>query len=165
MSQMKRHGVDFRGMEWIVKMAVVLSDSKPEVRFSAMDRMSLNPNEREQLTKCFTQWPNVEKFCSSRKNAPNSEAYTFLKDFSPVPLLYWITCLKSPASRRLIVEHIELWMGYKGELTGKDLQAFGLKGKAIGDALAGIKLAIIDGEISSREDEMRYVHERILEGE
>ncbi|MBQ6973110.1 MAG: CBS domain-containing protein, partial [Synergistaceae bacterium] len=39
MSQMKRHGVDFRGMEWIVKMAVVLSDSKPEVRFSAMDRM------------------------------------------------------------------------------------------------------------------------------
>ena len=165
MSQMKRHGVDFRGMEWIVKMAVVLSDSKPEVRFSAMDRMSLNPNEREQLTRSFLQWPNVEKFCSSRKNAPNSEAYMFLKDFTPVPLLYWITCLKSPASRRLIVEHIELWMGYKGELTGKDLQAFGLKGKAIGDALAGIKLAIIDGEISSREDEMRYVHERILEGE
>ena len=165
MSQMKRHGVDFRGMEWIVKMAVVLSDSKPEVRFSAMDRMSLNPNEREQLTRSFLQWPNVEKFCSSRKNAPNSEAYMFLKDFTPVPLLYWITCLKSPASRRLIVEHIELWMGYKGELTGKDLQAMGLKGKAIGDALAGIKLAIIDGEIASREDEMKYVRERVLEGE
>ena len=165
MSQMKRHGVDFRGMEWIVKMAVVLSDSKPEVRFSAMDRMSLNPNEREQLTRSFLQWPNVETFCSSRKNAPNSEAYMFLKDFTPVPLLYWITCLKSPASRRLIVEHIELWMGYKGELTGKDLQAMGLKGKAIGDALAGIKLARIDGEIASREDEMKYVRERVLEGE
>ena len=163
--QMKRHGVDFKGMEWIVKMAVVFSDSKPEVRFSAMDRMSLNPNERDNLTKCFMQWPNVEKFCSSRKNAPNSEAYTFLKDYGPVPLLYWITCLKSPASRRLIVEHMELWMSYKGELTGKDLQAMGLRGKEIGDALATIKLAIIDGEISGREEEEKYVREKILEGE
>ena len=163
--QMKLHGVDFKGMEWIVKMAVVLSDSKPEIKFSAMDRMSLNPNERDNLTKCFLQWPNVEKFCSSRKNAPNSEAYMFFKDYGPVPLLYWITCLKSPASRRLIVEHVELWMSYKGELTGKDLQAMGLKGKAIGDALASIKLAIIDGKISNREDEMKYVHEQILDGE
>ena len=163
--QMKLHGVDFKGMEWIVKMAVVLSDSKPDVKFSVMDRMSLNPNERDNLTKCFLQWPNVEKFCSSRKNAPNSEAYMFFKDYGPVPLLYWITCLKSPASRRLIVEHVELWMSYKGELTGKDLQAMGLKGKAIGDALASIKLAIIDGKISNREDEMKYVHEQILDGE
>ncbi len=164
-NQMKIHGIDFKGMEWLVKMAIVLTESKQEVKFWTMDRMNLNPNEREQLTKCFMQWPNVEKFCSSRKNAKNSEAYLFFKDYGPVPLLYWITCLKSPASRRLIVEHMELWMSYKGELTGKDLQAMGLKGKAIGDALASIKMAIIDGEISSREDEVKYVSEKILEAE
>lgn len=163
--QMKKHGIDFKGMEWIVKMAIVLTDSKPEVRFSVMDRMSLNPNERDNLTKCFTQWPNVEKFCSSRKNVKNSEVYMFLKDYGSVPVLYWITCLKSPASRRLLAEHMELWMSYKGVLTGKDLQAMGLKGKAIGDALSTIKLAIIDGEISSHEDEVKYVREKILDGE
>lgn len=161
MFQMKRHGIDFKGMEFIVKIAVVLTESKPDVRFSAMDRMNLNPNERENLTKCFTQWPNVEKFCSTRKNTRNSEAYLFFKDYGPVPLLYWITCMKSPASRRLIIEHMELWMSYKGELTGKDLGAMGLKGKEIGEALAGIKLAIIDGLISNRADEEKFVREEI----
>ena len=162
MRQTAKHGIDFKGMEWIVKMAVILMDSKPEVRFSAMDRMSLNPNEREQLTKCFMKWPEVEKFCSGRKDIKNSEAYTFFKDYSPVQLVYWLTCLKSPASRRLIVEHMELWMTYKGELTGKELQAMGLKGKAIGDALNMIKLAIIDDEITNREEEEEFVRVKIL---
>ncbi|MBR0256494.1 MAG: CBS domain-containing protein [Synergistaceae bacterium] len=162
MKQSNVHGINFKGMEWIVKMAVVFTDSKPEVRFSAMDRMSLNPGEREQLTKCFTQWPNVEKFCAGSKNVKNSEAYLFFKDYSPVQLLYWLTCLKSREARRLVVEHLELWVGYKGNMTGKDLQAMGLKGKEIGDALAMIKLAVIDGEIRSLEDEIEYVKQNIL---
>lgn len=162
MKQTAKHGIDFKGMEWIVKMAVILMDSKPEVRFSAMDRMSLNPNEREQLTKCFMKWPEVEKFCSGKRDILNSEAYMFFKDFSPVQLVYWLTCLKSPASRRLIVEHMELWMTYKGELTGKELQAMGLKGKAIGDALNMIKLAVIDDEITNREEEEEFVRVKIL---
>ena len=162
MNQMSYHGITFKGMEWIVKMAVVFTDSKPEVRYSAMDRMNLNPNERENLMKCFTQWPNVEKFCASRKNIRNSEAYLFFKDYSSISLLYWLTCLKSREARRLIVEHMELWMMYKGRLTGKSLQAMGLKGKEIGTALAQIKLAVIDGEIKSLDDEVQYVRKNIL---
>ena len=162
MKHTARHGIDFKGMEWIVTMAVIFTDSKPEVRFSAMDRMNLNPNEREQLTTCLTQWPNVEKFCSSKREIKNSEAYWFFKDFGPVPLVYWLTCLKTPQSRRLIVEHMELWMMYKGELTGRDLQAMGLKGKAIGEALSAIKLAVIDGEINSREEEEEFLRTHIL---
>ncbi|MBR0068921.1 MAG: CBS domain-containing protein, partial [Synergistaceae bacterium] len=162
MKQTAKHGINFKGMEWIVKMAVIFTDSKPEVRFSAMDRMSLNPNEREQMTRCFMRWPEVEKFCSGRKDIRNSEAYTFFKDYGPVPLVYWLTCLKTPAARRLIIEHMELWMNYKGGLTGKDLQNLGLKGKAIGEALSQIKLAIIDGEIKNQEEEIKYVNEKIL---
>ena len=164
MNQTRRHSIDFKGMEWLVKMAVVFTDSKPEVKFYAMDRMNLNPNEREQLTKCFQQWPNVEKFCSGHRNIRNSEAYWFFKDYGSVPLVYWLTCLKTREARRLIVEHMELWMTYKGELTGKDLQKYGLKGKAIGDALNAIKLAIIDGEIASYDDEVRFLQEHILTG-
>ena len=162
MKQTSRHGIDFKGMEWLVKMAVIFTDSKPEVRFSAMDRMNLNPNEREQLTKCFTQWPNVEKFCCSKKDIPNSEAYMFFKDFSPVQLVYWLTCLKTPQARRLIVEHMELWTGYKGELTGKELQAMGLKGKEIGEALSAVKLAVIDGEILNRGQEEEFLRANFL---
>ncbi|MBQ7220667.1 MAG: CBS domain-containing protein [Synergistaceae bacterium] len=162
MRQVRNHGIDFKGMEWLVKMAVIFTDSKPDVRFSAMDRMNLNPNEREQLTRCFMRWPEVEKFCSSKKDIKNSEAYTFFRDYGPVPLVYWLTCLKTPASRRLIVEHMELWMSYKGELTGKELQGMGLKGKAIGEALSAIKLAVIDGEVNNREEEEEFVKGKIL---
>ncbi len=155
--QAKKHEIDFKGMEWLISMAVVFSEAKYDVKFSAMDRMNLNPNEREQLTKCFQQWPNVEKFCSGRKNAKNSEAYLFFKDYGTVPLLYWLTCLRTPESRRLIVEHMEFWTKAKGEYTGKDLQALGLKGKEIGDALNAIKLAIIDGEIKNHDDEINFL--------
>ncbi|MBR4195150.1 MAG: CBS domain-containing protein [Synergistaceae bacterium] len=162
MKQMSFHGINFKGMEWIVKMAVVFTDSKPDVRFSAMDRMNLSPSERENLTKCFTQWPNVEKFCAGYKTIKNSDAYLFFKDYGAVPLLYWLTCLKTREARRLVVEHLELWIGYKGQLTGKNLQAMGLKGKEIGEALAQIKLAVIDREIKSLEDEIQYVRKNIL---
>ena len=162
MKQMNFHGISLKGFEWLIKMAVVFTDSKPDVRFSAMDRMNLNPNEREQLTKCFMQWPNVEKFCAGYKNVKNSEAYLFFKDYSPVQLVYWLTCLKTREARRLVVEHLELWVAYKGQLTGKNLQAMGLKGKEIGDALTQIKLAVIDGEIKSLEDEITYVKQNII---
>ena len=162
MTQIKKHGIDFKGMEWLVKMAVVFNDSKPEVKFSSMDRMNLNPNEREQLTKCFQQWPNVEKFCSGKKNIKNSEAYLFFKDYGPVPLIYWLTCLRSPESHRLIIEHLELWTNLKGNLSGKDLQKMGLKGKEIGEALNKIKLAVIDGEINNSEQEQEFVKREII---
>ncbi|MBQ7560711.1 MAG: CBS domain-containing protein [Synergistaceae bacterium] len=159
--QVQNHGIDFKGMKWLIGMAVILTDSKPEVRFSAMDRMNLNPNERDQLTKCFMQWPNVEKFCANKKSVKNSDAYLFFKSYDPVPLVYWLTLLKSPEARRIIIEHMELWMTYKGRLTGADLQKFGLKGKEIGEMLANIKLAIIDREIKSLEDEINFVKENI----
>lgn len=161
MQQTKKHAIDFKGMEWLISMAVVFSEAKYDVKFSAMDRMNLNPNEREQLTKCFQQWPNVEKFCSSRRNTKNSEAYLFFKDYGAIPLLYWLTCLRTPESRRLIIEHLEFWVNAKGDYTGKDLQAMGLKGKDIGETLNDIKLAIIDGKIKNHDDEIKFVQEKI----
>ena len=160
MPQVLKHGVDFKGMEWLIKMAIVFTESKSDVKFSAMDRMNLNPNERDQLTKCFMQWPNVEKFCSGKKSIKNSEAYLFFKEYGPVPLIYWLTCLKTPEARRLIINHMEVWTNVKGEYTGKDLQAMGFKGKEIGDTLNAIKLAIIDDEIKNHDDEIRFVDER-----
>ncbi len=78
-----------------------------------------------------------------------------------MPLVYWLTCLRTPEARRLIIEHMESWVNVKGEYTGKDLQALGLKGKEIGEALNAIKLAIIDGEIKNRDDEINFVREKI----
>ncbi|MBR1418437.1 MAG: CBS domain-containing protein [Synergistaceae bacterium] len=157
LAQAHQHNIDFKGMEWLVSIAVVFADSSTQVRFAGMDRMNLTPNERKEITQCFTTWPQVEKFCYSNKKIKNSEIYLFFKDFGPVPLLYWMTCLKSVQARRLIAEHLYAFKDIKCSLTGHDLQNMGLSGRDVGQALNALKLALMDGDISSRVDEIDYV--------
>ena len=153
-----RKKIDFKGMEWIIKMAVVLHDSSPEIQFAIMDRLSLRPNEREELTKCFTKFPEIKTLCES-ENLKNSEAYLVLKDYSYVPLIYWLISLQNQESRKVIFNHLEHWQNLKGELNGGDLQKMGLKGKSIGELLQRIKLAKIDGEIQNREQEIEFAND------
>ena len=74
-----------------------------------------------------------------------------------MPLLYWMTCLKSVQARRLIAEHLYAFKDIKSNLTGHDLQNMGLSGRDVGQALNALKLALMDGDISSRVDEIDYV--------
>lgn len=164
LSWARRLGVDFKGMGWLVGMAVVLTETLPNVRFSVMDRMSLTPAERRELTQCFEAWPQVERFCTLKKTPRNSEVYLFFKDYGTVPLVYWMTCMKFARSRRLVVQHLLSWVPLRGELTGNDLKAMGLKGPEIGKALQRIRLARMDGLISTRDGEAGYVASVIAEG-
>ncbi len=157
MKQAQRHEIDFNGMSWLVGMAVILSDSRPEIQFSAMDRMSLNPNERKELTLCFTRWPQVEKFYTQKKPPRKSEIYLFFKEYNPVQLIYWFTCMKTQEGRRMIIEHMEIFTPLKGELNGADLKYMGLRGKEIGETLNSIKLSRIDGHIKTREEETSFI--------
>ena len=157
MAEVREGGIEFKGMEWLVSMAVLFSDSVPNVRASALDRMNLTPVERRELTLCFSDYPQVERFCSTKKPPRNSDAYLFLKDYGPVQMLYWMTCLKSESARSIIITHMQFWTTLKGELTGHDLIKMGLEGQSVGKALSGIRLARMDGLISSREGEIAYV--------
>ena len=143
----RRVGVDFKGMEWIVGMAVVLAKSPPAVRFAAMDRLGLRPAERREMSICFDCWPQVEQFLGGKKNPRNSEIYLFFKPYGPAPLLFWMTCMKRWQSRRHVVRHLLSWTPLRGELTGDDLVGMGLKGSEIGEVLQGIRLARMDGRL------------------
>ena len=159
-------GLDLKGMGWLVGMAAVFTDSPSDIRSAAMDRMSLTAVERKEMTLCFTGWPEVERLCSfgvrNKKPPKNSDAYLLFRDYGPVPLLYWMICLKSEAAQKLIVEHIQSWVPLKGELTGHDLQEMGLRGREVGKTLLGIRLARMDGYITSREGEVGYAQSRLL---
>ena len=74
-----------------------------------------------------------------------------------MPLVYWMTCLKSVQARRLIAEHLYAFKDVKSSLTGHDLQNMGLSGRSVGEALNALKLALMDGDITSRVDEIDYV--------
>lgn len=53
------------------------------------------------------------------------------------------------------------WTPLRGELTGDDLVGMGLKGSEIGEVLQGIRLARMDGRLSTREGEIGYVESRL----
>ena len=71
-------------------------------------------------------------------------------------------------------EHIALWNSivgkddlvfYVGDFcdgTGHDLQEMGLRGREVGKTLLGIRLARMDGYITSREGEVGYAQSRLL---
>ena len=166
MPEARELGLDFKGMGWLVGMAVVFADSPSDIRSAAMDRMSLTAAERKEMTLCFTGWPEVERLCSfgskNKKPPRNSDAYLLFRDYGPVPLLYWMICLRNEEAQRLIVEHIQSWVPLKGELTGHDLQEMGLEGREVGKTLLGIRLARMDGYITSREGEVGYAQSRLL---
>ena len=148
-------GLDFKGTEWLVFIADVLAASSANVRFSAMDRLSLNSVERKVLTDCFSCWPQVEQFFHSKKNPKNSEVYLLLRDHGPAPLLFWLTCLKRPVLRRCIVKHALSLMKVRGELTGEDLKSMGFPiGPELKNTLEKIRMGRMDGEVVTREDEL-----------
>ncbi len=157
----RRIGVDFKGMEWLPGMAAVLLESPQSVRFAAMDRLSLSPTERREMSICLDCWPQVEQFLGGRKNPRNSEVYLFFKPYGPVPLLFWISCMKRGQSRRHVVRHLLSWRPLRGELTGDDLVRVGLCGPEIGEVLQGIRLARMDGEIVTLADEEDYVRSHL----
>ena len=75
-----------------------------------------------------------------------------------------MTCMKFARSRRLVVQHLLSWVPLRGELTGNDLKAMGLKGPEIGKALQNIRLARMDGLISTRDGEAGFVASVVAEG-
>lgn len=156
MMRARLHGVDFRGMEWLVGMAVILTDSPVSTRSALMDRLCLTQAERGVLTECFSAWPQTERFCSAKKQPRNSEIYTFFKGFGPVHLFYWLTCAKTPRVRRCIAMYVLTLSQTKCLINGDDLLSMGFSGRSIGDVLNAVRLARMDGEVCSREDELSF---------
>ncbi|NLL36531.1 MAG: CBS domain-containing protein [Fretibacterium sp.] len=161
----RQAGVEFKNKDWLVFIATVLKDSPASVRTAAMDRLNLDSLERNILTEGFSGWPQVEQFFHSKKSPKNSEVYLLLRDHGPVPLLFWLICLRRPQWRRCVIRHALSLMKIRGELTGDDLKALGVPvGPELGKTLERIRMGIMDGEISGREDERALV-ESLLTGQ
>jgi len=156
-------GVSFKGMEWLAYMAALLSDSPSGVQSSAMDRLYFTPHERETITACLTAPATVEQFTGSQKTLKNSEVYIFLKKYGLVSLLYCLAAVKRRQTRRWIVRHVLSFIPTKRELTGGDMIKMGYKpGRWLGETLEAIKLERMDGNIKSREDELRYLDDSLM---
>jgi tRNA nucleotidyltransferase (CCA-adding enzyme) len=145
---------------------VLVSDSAPSVQSLVMDKLHFSQNERASVLKCLSSLAPIEQFLNSagsKKPPKNSEVYLFLKNYAVTPLIFCWAATKRKETRRWITLHILNFETMKSSLTGRDLQKMGYEqGSLLGDMLNDIRLARMDGEINSREDEMAYIKESLM---
>jgi tRNA nucleotidyltransferase (CCA-adding enzyme) len=152
----------FKGMEWLTYIAAICSESSAGVYLSVADRLTFTPREREIFTACLSSLTPIEQFFNSKKTLRNSEAYLFLKNYSPVALLYCMAAVKRRQTRRWLALQLFSFAPLKGELNGDDLLKLGYSsGSWLGEMLEGIRLERMDGKIKTREDEVLYLQEML----
>jgi tRNA nucleotidyltransferase (CCA-adding enzyme) len=161
--RVKKSGkISFKGMEWLTYMAAICSESSTNIRVAVMDRLNFTPKEREIFTLCLSSLTPVEQFFGPKKTFRNSEVYIFLKNYSPVALLYCMAAVKRRQTRRWISLQLFSFAPLKGELNGDDLLKLGYSSGAwLGEMLEGIRLERMDGKIKTREDEVLYLQEML----
>ena len=64
-----------------------------------------------------------------------------------------------PAPRRRILRHAEVDRATRIPIDGEDLLALGLQGPTIGRALAGVRVACLDGRVRTRDDAIALARE------
>ncbi|GHS89424.1 hypothetical protein AGMMS49957_12660 [Synergistales bacterium] len=152
--------------KWLLFTAILISDSAPSVQSLVMDKLHFSQNERSGVLKCLSSLSPIEQFVNSiasKKSPKNSEVYLFLKNYALTPLMFCWAATKRKETRRWITLHILNFDTMKGSLTGRDLQKMGYEqGSLLGDMLSDIRLARMNGEIKSREDEMAYIKESLM---
>ena len=159
----KKAGLNGKGLEWLAYMSILLTDSAPGLQSLVMDRLNLTPTERRTLADSIASLPQIKQFFNSKKTFRNSEVYLFLKNYALVPLLYCCATVERRQTQRWIAYHVTFLKPLKGELTGEDLLKMScFPGPWLGSILEGIRLARMDGTISTREEELDYVRENMI---
>jgi tRNA nucleotidyltransferase (CCA-adding enzyme) len=151
------------GAEWLAYLAITLTDVPAILQSLVMDRLNLAPSERRVVVNSLAALPQLRQFFSSKRAFPNSEVYLFLKNYSPVSLLYCWAAAEHRQTRRWIARHATFMMPLKGELTGRDLMKMGCSpGPWMGEMLEAVRLERMDGRIATREDEISYIREFMM---
>jgi len=150
---------------WCVYLALLLSDLSETRLEAVLDRLHLSNDQKEIIQKGLgiqAQLPQINKGMDVRV-VKNSQVYHLLKN-KPAESLAIAACLAAPGAplRRLIRLYLEHLEQVDIELSGKDLVDMGLQqGPEIGKTLNLLLDAKLDGEIKSREDEVKFVAELV----
>ncbi|GHT01523.1 hypothetical protein AGMMS50276_29720 [Synergistales bacterium] len=149
--------------KWIAFVAVLISDAAPSVQSLVMDKLHFSQNERDAVLKCLASVVTIEQFFGSKHPPKNSGAYLFLKNYAITTLIFCWAAAKRKETRRWITLHILNFEPTKTFLSGRDLQKMGYKqGPSIGEMINDIRLARMDGDVKSRDDEVAYVKESFM---
>jgi len=141
---------------WLIYLALLLGRLNTERIQNVLARLHLAGEDRVLIMRGLEL---VEQLASMNKMGKSSEIYAFLHG-TPDSALAIAACAGKPGSiaRRMIKLYFEELKHVKTILSGQDLLTLGFtEGPSIGTALHDLLAAKLDGLVSSKEDELKYI--------
>jgi len=128
--------------------------------FQAVERflsqLSVPEGERRLIEGVFIRSRQVLGLI--KRGMKNSEVMTLLENLPEEVILYMAAKTKDEWKREKIMEFLKRWRFIKPEVNGEDLKGLGLKpGPIFREVLHELKGRIVDGEVTDRESQMRFV--------
>jgi tRNA nucleotidyltransferase (CCA-adding enzyme) len=148
---------------WLVYLGLLLSNLPPERVQQAVDRLHLANDQKTMIQKgldVLVQMPEALNKLSfeRRRSIKPSQIYALLHGKHPESLAI-AACLAKPGSpmRRMIWLYLEKLEHIRIDISGHDLVKMGYtQGPVLGQALASVHEAKLDGAITTREEELSF---------
>lgn len=143
---------------WIASLMAILAESPDGVEIKVLDRLSLSPGEREIAVKGLLELGPAEHRLGGRGEKKSSHIFLFLSEYNPVTAFFWAAATERWRVRRRILLYLTRLQKVEPMLTGRDLIGMGYReSPMIGEILFGLKMARLDGEVETREDELLWI--------
>ncbi len=154
----------FDGKEWLVFLCAMVMESTDTVQFSVEDRLHLSPGERRIVNSALSGLGAAEQELGYRTPVANSLIYMYLWESDFITCLFWAAATNRSRVRRRIILYLTRLHRVEPMLTGRDLLDLGFReGPLIGDIIFDLKLARLDGELETREEEMDWIRNKYTE--
>lgn len=147
-----------RPKKWVVYLLVLLESLKLKEAMTVPKRLQITGKTAEL---CGSAWIVAKKTLGMlirRKGLKASEIYLMLHEFSIEHLLYMLAVARHEHVRQYISQYILELQGRRPIITGEDLKALGIPtGPVYKAILTRLLAARLDGEVSSKEEELELV--------
>jgi len=142
-----------------VLCALLLSSASSRAIGRAIDRLSMTAAQAAAARGYASLRAQERRL--ARPTLRPSRAVALLERY-PVAAVEAFALAATPLAARRARRYLDRWRFVRPELSGRDLEAFGVpRGPRIGEALALLRTAHLDGEARTREDDVKLV-ERFL---
>jgi len=142
---------------WLIYLMALLSDLDKKGVRDLCGKFVFSRNDKIRLISCKDSCDKILQFLSRKKHLRPSEIYKRLRPLSCETILFMMAKAKGDKVKARIGDFLMKSKDVKIKAKGMDLKRMGLKeGPAIGRILGQILYAKIDGEVSSKSEELTY---------
>ncbi len=147
---------------WVVYFLALTAELSEEEFWETCCRLAVSEHYKERLSekRCqgISTLGTVERLLGERKELLPSDIYLLLKDLTVEILLFLMAKSVNEEARKVISLYFTRLRTIKISVTGHDLEAIGIPhGPCYRQILDSILVARLNGQVDSREDELRLL--------